>query len=403
MSPKTRTLIASYVVPIVVLIILFVVVVQLPQDAGVQTYPEVQELAGTNWSFQKYSDYLRELSEKRGAEYAYEVLKRAAFPPGTDLHLLGHLVGDMLYKEKGIDGVRFCTPDFRNACSHSVVIGILNEHGEASLPEIADTCKRAPGGKGAYTMCFHGLGHGVLAYTGYDLKRAVPMCEKVGTEAYGKREYVECVGGTIMEMIGGVHDRQAWEKQVGTYFKESDPLYPCSADFMPAEVRQICYVHLTPHLFVAAGGDLGRMDPAIFPKAFSYCDALPENDLPLRSACYGGFGKEFTVIAQNRDVRDIGSMDEASLHNVRAWCALAGDTFGEGACNASALSSLYWGGENNPNASFTYCEIAEGEARRACFEQLAFQVNYYALDGKAKEALCARIPNEFRGRCGVTP
>lgn len=364
-----------------------------------QTYPEVAELTGVTYSFQEYATYFQKLSDDKGAEYAFEVLKRAPFPPGIDLHLLGHVVGDMLYKQKGIDAIKLCTPDFRNACSHTVVIGILLEHGEGSLPQIADTCKQAPGGKGAYTMCFHGLGHGVLAYTGYNLERAVGMCQKVGTKEYQNREYIECVGGTIMEMIGGVHDRTVWEQQVGNYFKAADPLYPCDAPFMPREVQPICYVHLTPHLFQAAGADLGRLSAEFFGAAFRACDALPADDQQLRSACYGGFGKEFVVIAQGKDVRDIGSMQAPQLTTVRNWCAEAGNAAGEQYCNSYALSSLFWGGENNPNASFTFCEIAEGESKNACYEQLSSHIGYYLSGSDQRETLCARLPEAYRKRC----
>lgn len=368
-----------------------------------EIYPETTELTGKQLTFQEYSTYFQQLAEKKGAVYAFRVLGQAPFPGGTDLHLLGHIVGDMLYEQEGIDGIKSCTDEFRNACSHSVVIGVLNEQGPGALSDIAVTCTKAPGGPGAYTMCFHGLGHGVLAYTGYDLQKAVEMCKLTGTQQYRYREYVECVGGTIMEMIAGVHDRDVWERQVGKFFKESDPLYPCNADWMPKEVRSICYIQLTPHLFTAAGGDLGNLSPDIYPKAFSYCATLPrgEGKNGDRASCYSGFGKEFVVLAQGRDVRDIGSMQEPGLRNIRAWCALAGDEEGELACASSALASLFWGGENKPDAAFTFCALAEGAARTSCYEDLAGSIGYYhSRDGKAA-ALCARIPAEFQQRCTV--
>ncbi len=362
-------------------------------------YPEVQELGSAHFSFQQYQDYFRKLADRKGAVYAFSVLSRAPFPPGVDLHLLGHTIGDMLYKQKGIDAIKLCTDAFRNACSHSVVIGILNDYGEGVLPQIGKTCMEAPGGKGAYTMCFHGLGHGVLAYAGYDLKKAVSMCKVVGTPAYHDREYVECVGGTIMEMIAGVHDRQAWEKQVGNYFKETDPLYPCDASWMPAETRGICYTYLTPHLFTAAGGDLNHPTPEVYAKAFSYCDALPTGS--DRDTCYAGFGKEFVVIAQGKDVRDIGNTPAAALQNVHDWCALADDAKGTIACNGTALSSLFWGGENTPDASLAFCALTPSgsDVAQACYGQLLSNIGYYITDPTKRIALCEKLPESYRAAC----
>lgn len=365
--------------------------------------PELSELSEMRTaSFQNYADYFRRIAEDKGAVYAFDLLRYAPLAEGVDVHLLAHTIGDILYEQEGMQGIYECTQEFRNACSHSVVIGILNEHGEGALDDIAATCRKAPGGAGAYTMCFHGLGHGVLAFNGYKLEKAVAMCEKTGTDAYRRREYVECMGGASMEMMAGVHDRAVWEKESVNYFKESDPLYPCNAPFMPAEVQPICFVHLTPHLFEAAGMDLGRPDDAFFAEAFSYCDALPKDDLANRSACYGGFGKEFIGITQSKDIRAVGDIEEPALRQMRAWCTLANDEFGEHECNANALASLFWGGENKIDASLGYCAIAEGEEAGECYRQLAEQIRYYLPEGSERAMRCDRLPEAYQSRCAAS-
>lgn len=381
------------------LVVLFIVF-RTPQAES--TYPELAELSALQApSFQELSTYFQQLADTKGAPYAYHVLLYATLPPDTDLHLLGHVVGDMLYKQQGMSGIQVCTPDFRNACSHSVVIGVLQNEGPGSLPKIAETCKQAPGGQGAYTMCFHGLGHGVLAYNEYNLEKAVAMCKQTGTPAYANQEYVECVGGTIMEMIAGVHDEAQWKKEVGNYFRDDDPLYPCDASFMPEEVRAMCYNYLTPHLFAAAGvQDLGSPDSARYPQAFSYCDLLPEDETQIRSRCYGGFGKEFVVLAQERDIRDVGAMEEEALRKVRAWCALAPNTSGKDACNASALHSLFWGGENKPDAALTFCALGESVREQAnCYGELTTAAGRYLQGTSEGITLCRRFPEAYKADC----
>jgi hypothetical protein len=204
-----------------------------------------------------------------------------------------------------------------------------------------------------------------------------------------------------MEMIAGVHDRAAWEKQVQNYFRADDALYPCDANWMPAEVRSVCYIQLTPHLFTAAGGDLGNLQPDTFPKAFSFCSAIPATDRALRGSCYGGFGKEFTVVAQGHDIRDMGSMPESQLRMVRTWCAYAKDAEGEQACDSTALSSLFWGGENKADASFTFCRIADGQLQDACYAQLASQISYYLGQTKQASSLCTQLPEHYQSLCAT--
>jgi hypothetical protein len=190
-----------------------------------------------------------------------------------------------------------------------------------------------------------------------------------------------------------------WESQKPKYFKANDPLFPCDGEFVPDEVKAICYMHLTPHLFEAAGGDLGALTPKIFGTAMKFCNAIPESRTDERDACYGGFGKEFIVLAKSRDIRDVGSATAESLKPVRAACAEAGDVRGEHMCNQNALNSLFWGGENNPDAAFNYCSIATGDAVQGCYADLIGNIRFY-LGGTPKgAALCDRLPAEYQNSC----
>ena len=371
------------------------------QKDALNSYPELAQIPAHDSSFQTLALFFKELAEKKGAAYAFEVLKAAPLPPNTDLHLLGHTVGDVLYEQKGAEGITVCTQDFRNACSHAIVVGLLLEEGEGSLSLISDICRRAPGGSGAYTMCFHGLGHGVLAYSGYDLEKTIKLCEKTGTAAYGNREFGECVSGAVMELIsGGFHNRELWEKAQTKYFKKNDPLYPCTAAFMPEVALSLCYVYITPHLFNLAGADGGRPAPEDYRKAFPFCNALSPNDKHNRDYCYGGFGKEFVVLAQDRDIRKIETMTREQFLTVYDWCRLADNRDGTAACITHAMNSVYWGGENNRSASLRFCGVIDDPGfRDVCFSNLIGNIGFYIKDQDYKNAFCAEIPREYQTEC----
>lgn len=356
-----------------------------------------------NPTFQELSGRFTALAEKRGAVFAFDVLKVAPVPPGTDLHLMGHVVGDILYKQQGIDGIEYCTQDFRNACSHSIVIGTLNEFGpgDSTILKIRAACHKAPGGVGAYTMCFHGLGHGVFAYFGYDIPKAVAFCKLLGTEEYGVQEYTQCVGGLTMELIdGGGHDHDRWTVAHEKYLDPNDPLAPCDRTLIPEEAKSFCYMYLTPHLFEAAGAQLNNPDPATFPAAFRMCDAVPES--ALRLACYGSFGKEFIPLAAARDIRSIDQMDDAEYGRAIEWCMSAPRSDARGACVEQALSSVFWGGENDPQASFRFCALVhDTDIQNGCYRDLARNIASY-LSVPQQEQLCAQLPAEYRTDCRRT-
>jgi len=352
-------------------------------------------------TFKDVSGYFTKLAEDKGAVYAYELLKIAPIPTNMDLHLLGHTIGEVLYKQEGAKGIYKCTQDFRNACSHTIVVGLLFEKGEQALDEMVDICKNAPGGSGAYTMCFHGLGHGVLAYNDYNLEKTVKMCVGLKTlDGYSGREISECIGGSIMEIIsGGFHDKDAWEKQKLKYFSKDDPLMPCSSGFMPEEGKSVCYTYLTPHLFQSAGADLNRPSPKTFGKAFNFCNKIPVKDVGSRMACYGGFGKEFIVLAKNRDIRNMNNFTQEELSKVHEWCNLSENKDGVEFCTNSAVSSLFWGGENDPQVSVDFCSLAPDTLRQSCFQALMGNAFQYLKSKDTLSNFCKMLKEPYKKEC----
>ncbi len=203
-----------------------------------------------------------------------------------------------------------------------------------------------------------------------------------------------------MEMTAGVHDRSVWEKKVSIFFKKSDPLYPCSATFMPQDVRPWCYTYLTPHLFEAAGGSLASPTPLDFEKAFVLCDRIPFAEKENRKYCFGGFGKEFIVLAHARDIRSIEGMGDAELGRVISWCELSPHTEGNRACMGSALASLYWGGENKSETAIRFCSLLQGgEKKTDCFFQLMGEIAHYERNPDKRREFCELVPVPQHEKC----
>ena len=371
------------------------------KDTGL-VYIEVDYLQSNRLSFKDFkelSNYFINIAEEKGAAYVLDLLKVAPLPPDTDLHLLAHVVGDILYKQEGTSGISICTPDFRNACSHTIVIGALLEGGEGAFPKIIEACRNAPGGSGAYTMCFHGLGHGVLAYSDYDLEKAIELCKKTSTSKYGG-ESAQCISGAIMEILSGVHNLELWEKQHKKYLRDDDPLYPCTAGFMPSNARYLCYIYITPHLFKVVGADSNRPKAEDYERAFRLCDKIRIADQSSRDACYGGFGKEFAGLAQERDIRILDRISDEELKTIHGWCLLADNSAGKVSCIKHATNYLYWGGENDRSMAIRFCGIiADFNLAGACFTNLIGAVSVYIQDVNYRKDFCKELPSFYYEQC----
>ncbi len=362
------------------------------------SYPELAEIKSLPGKLEVVEKYFKDLADKKGARYAFAVMIHSEIPGNLDMHLLGHALGDKLYEQEGLGGITACTDDFRNACSHSIVIGLFLDKGEQALPEIAEACHKAPGGSGAYMMCFHGLGHGILASVGYDMEKAVQLCEKTGS-----RETGECVGGMVMEITGGgFHDRQLWTEQRKKYLDPSEPASLCQRSFISATARPFCLAYITPYLLEAAGADLGNPGPEDFRKAFKFCAQMSASDKVGRNLCAGGFGKEFVVLVRGRDIRkeSFTRITDKQLTTVSDWCSLAADGDDAKACILSAVNSLFWGGENDRSVAIRFCTSVPNEAdRSACLENLIGAVGFYISDPSYRKNFCGEIPASYQEKC----
>jgi hypothetical protein len=247
-------------------------------------------------------------------------------------------------------------------------------------------------------MCFHGFGHGVLAYTDYEIPDAITLCGKVGTNVYGKQEESQCIGGIVMEMFQGIHDPEVWAEKKDKFLSIDDPLRMCTSAYMPEQAKVLCYSYITPFIFEAAGAGDGNPTPDIYKKSFSYCDVV-KNDAE-RQSCYGGLGKEFIVLSQDRDIRRIEDTPDEKLQLSSSWCMLAEREEAQTACLTSILDSLYWGGENDPEVSIRYCALLEsGAPKNACFNHLFQITTYYQNDMSVRKTICDTVPNEYKNSC----
>ena len=374
-----------------------------PSTKGLETqsYPEIQELSKSQKNFSELTDYFQDIAKNKGGRYAFDILRLAPIPPNIDIHLLGHAIGDILYQQEGAGGMTACTNDFRNACSHSIVVGLFFDEGEEALETISQVCRQAPGGTGAYTMCFHGLGHGILAYADYDMQKAAEICNRAGTKEYNYRENSECIGGTVMEIIGGgFHDKELWAKQRVKYLDAKQPTSLCYKPFIPENARYMCFVYLTPFMFEAVGADLGRPGPEEFTKSFKFCESEAG---AMRDACFGGFGKEFIVLAQDRDIRQsqFEKTTDEQLARVYDWCKLASIKEGTAACINHAASSLYWGGENNRSVAIRFCGLMQDNEyfQGSCVHNMIQSVAVYISDQSYRRQFCGEIPEKYSDEC----
>ncbi|HEY1538587.1 MAG TPA: c-type cytochrome [Solirubrobacteraceae bacterium] len=85
-------------------------------------------------------------------------------------------------------------------------------------------------------QCMHGLGHGLMIYTGYDMPLSLKTCDGLQDNF----DQVSCSGGVFMENFNSSYG------VVSKYLKASDPIYPC--DSVAERYKAQCYGLVTANL-----------------------------------------------------------------------------------------------------------------------------------------------------------
>jgi len=175
-----------------------------------------------------------------GAEQAYEEYKElyAPYDFGAQ-HTVAHIVGELLYEKKGIQGLSVCDATFAFGCYHSFFGKALADQGTEITQDLDEVCIQKFGPLG--TGCQHGIGHGILEYMGHNkLAAALEAC-KMTTQI---KNLFGCTSGVFMEYNFPVifsPDKTFTETRE---LNKANPYEPCST-IAPERFRKSCYYEIS--------------------------------------------------------------------------------------------------------------------------------------------------------------
>ena len=122
------------------------------------------------------------------------------------------------------DGSPVCWSGYYHGILERAFSGVSTE----DMPAVARRlCASAVVRRNDFTayQCVHGLGHGLMIYTGYDLPLALATCDKLATSW----DQTSCTGGVFMENL------QTSYGTTSQWLKDDNPLYPCTIVSEPAQ------------------------------------------------------------------------------------------------------------------------------------------------------------------------
>jgi hypothetical protein len=288
-----------------------------------------------------------------------------------DCHRIVHTIGSASLERNGGDvaktfaqGSATCASGYYHGILERAFVGATTR---AALAKKAATLCVAAGIRRRGFLdyqCRHGLGHGLMIQTGYDLPTALALCSRLGT---GWDE-ITCTSGVFMENVSTRFGfRSRW-------LSDEDPLYPCNA--VPMRHRRSCYVRATTWVLQTNGND--------FEAASRTCVSAGAR---WASYCFRGLGRDAVVGATYTTLGQVLKSCSAAGRYQGDCLFGAARTFGDGAGLAGAKRAAL------------LCERAPRADRDACVGGIGIVLGLLHAPRAARRAACASLTPEHVDAC----
>jgi cytochrome c553 len=285
-----------------------------------------------------------------------------------DCHPIAHKIGagGLLYYEGSVGkafaaGTATCAAGYYHGLLQWKLAGVRADQ----VAGVARTACEDPEIKTSafnYYQCNHGLGHGLMLYTAYDLPQALGFCHKLNT----RLDSIECSGGVFMENQSSSFGLKT------KWLSNKNLLYPCNSKLVRQRDKLYCYLLVTSHILPAVGGD--------WKKTADWCRRSDRGRADS--------GETWTEICFQSYGRDVSG---AAVHNpeqIRALCAQAGS--GEKECLYGAVRDVLNNNSRDLGAK-TLCENVAKRFRSRCFFGLGTILGTQHADLAGKQAACAEF------------
>ncbi|OHB22889.1 MAG: hypothetical protein A2939_04165 [Parcubacteria group bacterium RIFCSPLOWO2_01_FULL_48_18] len=280
-------------------------------------------------------------------------------------HTAAHKAGRISYEIYGDKSFRLCSSECHSGCYHGATEAYFKEHGTANLVANLQTLCGSELNAFFSHQCIHGIGHGLMAWTNYELFDALTSCDEL------ERQQDSCWTGVFMEnIVGGLNE----EEGHATQFLNEDPLYPCT--IVDDKYKFSCYFLQTSRMTQLYGSD--------FSKVASACLKAPEQ---YQRHCFESMG------------RDVGGTHRGNAEREIADCSYAPAGASRVGCVIGAVQDSFWDptGQNN---ALAFCRLlTEKEEKDACYRTIFARAPQVLVSVEEVKHFCARAEEQYHNEC----
>ena len=309
---------------------------------------------------------LEAFAERFGPAATVELLSAASTQAG-DCHQRAHDLGRIAYGLFGAAAFSLSGHECQSGGYHGATEALFRHRGTAELKE--DVAAICGSGSNAFFrhQCVHGIGHGLMAWTSYELRDGLALCDKLSSET----DRGSCYSGVFMEnVVGGLSGSMG---HYTTYLSD-DPHYPCN--ILSGPHVQACYFYQTSRMVQLYGGDFARV-----------AEACAEAPASAAFMCFQSMG------------RDVGGTTKGRPEEAIALCGYVGDPGNRRDCLVGAVQDSFWD-TGGADLALRFCGLLDAPSEQgACYETIVCRaLSLYQAPDELR-GFCQRIEPEHRGRC----
>ena len=210
-------------------------------------------------------------------------------------------------------------------------------------------------------QCVHGLGHGLMIFSGYNLPFALSICDQLATSW----DQTSCSGGVFMENIVSSYGTPS------PWLRKNDPVFPCG--IVKEKFKYFCYAMVTSRI--------NELDHYDWRKTAATCRTVERNWV---ATCFQSMGRDASgSTTQNpRKALSICSVDR------RWWLE----------CVNGAVRDMTATYANGERAS-QLCGLLQTSLQPNCFWQIGTMLGTMSRTDAGRRALCEAASKKYVRNC----
>lgn len=292
-----------------------------------------------------------------------------------DCHQSAHAAGRFSFELEGNKAFQQCSAECHSGCYHGATEAYFKKNGTNDLQKSLNIICGTPENEFMGHQCFHGIGHGLMAWSDYELFESLKNCDllvKSGQESCYSGVFMENVVGALAFDEAGV-DLDSKDFHFTKYLN-NDPEYPCT--IVNEKYKSACYFFQTSRMV-----DLFDWD---FTQVAQACLAVPER---FQDLCFDSMGRDASGYTLSNAEESIKLCSNAPYGKYRVTCL------------RGAVQDFFWDQSGQDNA-LRFCKLlTDYNEKDGCYDQIVFRAPEVIRSAKDREAFCEKTEGKYVQLC----